>query len=89
MKKQPNIAVEVFLSLVKWFLIFIVINNLIWAGIYSYTLHKASSDIITSAEMLQDGANNNQRVTKHYRRHVITKASMMQEKTNGIKKGWQ
>lgn len=36
MKKQPNIAVEVFLSLVKWFLIFIVINNLIWAGIYFY-----------------------------------------------------
>ena len=36
MKKQPNIAVEVFLSLVKWFLIFIVINNLIWVGIYFY-----------------------------------------------------
>lgn len=34
--KTPNIAVEVFLSLVKWFLIFIVINNLIWAGIYFY-----------------------------------------------------
>lgn len=33
---KPNIAVEVFLSLVKWFLIFIVINNLIWAGIYFY-----------------------------------------------------
>lgn len=63
MKKQPNIAVEVFLSLVKWFLIFIVINNLIWAGIYSYTLHKASSDIITSAEMLQDGSNNKQSIT--------------------------
>lgn len=63
MKKQPNIAVEVFLSLVKWFLIFIVINNLIWAGIYSYTLHKASSDTITSAEMLQDGSNNTQSIT--------------------------
>ena len=63
MKKQPNIAVEVFLSLVKRFLIFIVINNLIWAGIYSYTLHKASSDIITSAEMLQDGSNNKQSIT--------------------------
>lgn len=36
MKKQPNIAVEVFLSLVKWFLIFIVINNLIWAGVYFF-----------------------------------------------------
>lgn len=61
--KTPNIAVEVFLSLVKWFLIFIVINNLIWAGIYSYTLHKTSSDIMTSAEMIQDGTNNTQGIT--------------------------
>lgn len=36
LKKEPNVAVETFLSLVKWFLIFIVINNLIWAGIYFY-----------------------------------------------------
>ena len=61
--KQPNIAVEVFLSLVKWFLIFVVINNLIWAGIYSYMLHKASSDTITSTEMWQDGSNNKQSIT--------------------------
>lgn len=33
---KPNVAVEVFLSLVKWFLIFVVINNLIWAGIYFF-----------------------------------------------------
>ena len=61
--KQPNVAVEVFLSLVKWFLIFIVINNLIWAGIYSYTLHKASSDTMTTTEMWQDGSNNKQSIT--------------------------
>lgn len=35
-ENTPNVAVETFLSLVKWFLIFIVINNLIWAGIYFY-----------------------------------------------------
>ena len=34
--KEPNIVVEVFLSLVKWFLIFIVVNNLIWAGVYFF-----------------------------------------------------
>lgn len=62
-KKQPNIAVEVFLSLVKWFLVFVIINNLIWAGIYSYTLNTASNDTTTSAEMWQDGTNNNQSVT--------------------------
>lgn len=61
--KYPNVAVEVFLSLVKYFLIFIVLNNLIWAGIYSYTLHKASSDTITSTEMWQDGTNNKQSIT--------------------------
>lgn len=60
--KTPNIAVEVFLSLVKWFLIFIVINNLIWAGIYSYTLHKSSSDTMSSTEVWQDGTNNKQSV---------------------------
>ena len=60
---KPDIAVEVFLSLVKRFLIFVIINNLIWAGIYSYTLYKASSDTITSTEMWQDGSNNKQSIT--------------------------
>lgn len=60
--KQPNIAVEVFLSLVKWFLVFIVINNLIWAGIYAYTLTKASAETTSSTEVWQDGTNNKQSV---------------------------
>ena len=63
MKKQPNIAVEVFLSLVKWFLVILIINNLIWAGVYSYTLSKASADTTTTTEMWQDGTNNNQSMT--------------------------
>ena len=35
-KKQdsPNVAVETFLSLVKYFLIVLILNNLIWAGIH-------------------------------------------------------
>ena len=61
--KQPNIAIEVFLSLVKWFLLFVIANNLIWAGIYTYTLHKASSDTMTTTEMWQDGSNNKQSIT--------------------------
>ena len=32
--KEPNIAVETFLSLCKWFLIILILNNLIWAGIH-------------------------------------------------------
>lgn len=63
MEKQPNIAVEVFLSLVKWFLVILIINNLIWAGVYSYTLSKTSTDTTVTTEMTQDGTNNNQSIT--------------------------
>lgn len=61
MKKQPNIAVEVFLSLVKWFLVILIINNLIWAGIFTHYLNKSITSSTT--EMWQDGTNNNQSIT--------------------------
>jgi len=59
--KQPNVAVEVFLSLVKYFLLFVVINNIIWAGIFTYYLNKSVSD--SNIEMVQDGQQNNQSIT--------------------------
>lgn len=59
--KQPNIAVEVFLSLVKWFLVFIVLNNVIWAGVHYGYFAKSFNG--TSMEVMQDGTNNNQSVT--------------------------
>lgn len=59
--KQPNIAVEVFLSLVKYFLIFVVLNNLVWAGIFTYYMNKSITSATT--EMWQDGTNNNQSIT--------------------------
>jgi hypothetical protein len=59
--KQPNMAVEVFLSLVKYFLLFVLINNLIWAGIHFSYVYKSFSG--TSMEVMQDGTNNNQSVT--------------------------
>ena len=58
--KQPNIAVEVFLSLVKYFLLFIILNNLIWAGIHFSYVAKSFSG--TAMEVMQDGTNNNQSV---------------------------
>lgn len=61
LKKEPNIAVEVFLSLVKRFLVFVIINNIIWAGIFTYYVHKSVGD--TTAEMWQEGHNNNQSIT--------------------------
>lgn len=59
--KTPNIAVEVFLSLVKYFLLFVVINNLIWATIHFGYVYKSFGG--TSLEVMQDGTNNNQSVT--------------------------
>jgi hypothetical protein len=60
-KQEPNIAVETFLSLCKWFLIILIINNLIWAGIhFGYYFNSFSG---TSVEMQQDGEHNNQSMT--------------------------
>ena len=58
--KEPNVVVEVFLSLVKWFLLFIVVNNLIWAAIHFGYVHKSFGG--TSMEVMQSGTNNNQSV---------------------------
>jgi hypothetical protein len=59
--EKPNIAVEVFLSLVKWFLVILIINNLIWAGLFVHYVNKSAID--TSVEMTQDGQHNNQSIT--------------------------
>lgn len=61
--KQPNLNTEFGWSVFKGMLMLLIFTNLLWAGICSYTLHKASADIITSAEMMQDGSNNNQSIT--------------------------
>ena len=48
--KQPNIAVETFLSLVKYFLIFIVLNNLVWAGCFMHYVVRTITDGAESIE---------------------------------------
>ena len=59
--KEPNMVGEIFLSLVKWFLVILILNNLIWAGVhYGYFVKSFNG---TSMEVLQDGTNNNQSVT--------------------------
>ena len=60
-QKQPNIAVEVFLSLVKYFLLFVVLINLIWAGIFIHYINQSVTD--SNIEMTQDGQQNNQSIT--------------------------
>lgn len=36
---KPNPFIEVFMSLVKWFLVVLLVNNLIWAGVLYVILH--------------------------------------------------
>lgn len=57
--KEPNAFIEVFLSLVKWFLVILIVNNLIWAGVF---ILATSSEETTETynEMTQDGYNNHQ-----------------------------
>ena len=52
--KKPNEFVEVFMSLIKMFLIVLVINNLIWACVF---VVNSSSDEST---LIQDGSQNTQ-----------------------------
>ena len=56
--KQPNVAIEVFMSLVKWFFIVLLINNLIWAVLF-FVISFGSD---TSMSVAQDGRNNYQEV---------------------------
>lgn len=57
--KKPNEFVEVFMSLVKWFLAFVIVNNLIW-GLVMYSLVAGTSADISQT---QDGTNNYQEMS--------------------------
>ena len=57
--KKPNEFLEVFMSLVKWFLAFVIVNNLIW-GLVMYSL---VADTSTEINQTQDGTNNYQEMT--------------------------
>ena len=54
-----QIAKEVFLSIVKWFLVVLLLNNLIW-GIVLYSFVSGTSADINQS---QDGTNNYQEMT--------------------------
>lgn len=54
-----QIAKEVFLSIVKWFLVVLLLNNLIW-GIVLYSFVSGTS---TDINQSQDGTNNYQEMT--------------------------
>ena len=64
--KEPNIAVEVFLSMWKWFVGALIITNLItsliWASVHYGYFSKSFSGTTSTTEMWQDGTNNNQSI---------------------------
>lgn len=60
--KKPNIIVESFLSVVKYFLLFVVLNNFIWAWVHFGYVTKSFGGSYDIA-MTQDGTNNNQSLT--------------------------
>ena len=55
---ELQIAKEVFLSIIKWFLIVILVNNLIWGFVFYKTVSESSYDV----DAVQDGTNNKQEV---------------------------
>lgn len=55
---ELQIAKEVFLSIIKWFLIVILVNNIIWGVVFFYAIYNTSS----SVSVAQDGTENYQEV---------------------------
>ena len=54
--KKPNEFIEVFMSLIKWFLIILFLNNAIWATVFIVATNEEES----FTELTQDGENNTQ-----------------------------
>lgn len=55
-----EVTYEVFKSLVKYFLVFVVINNLLWASVFGFYIFKSYTSELATVTMDQDGTNNHQ-----------------------------
>ena len=60
-KKQPVLNIEMGWSIFKCMFALLIFTNLLWAGIFTYYMHKSITGDTT--EMWQDGSNNNQSIT--------------------------
>lgn len=56
--EQFNAVKEIFLSLVKWFLVFVVVNNLLWVVVFGYYIGKTMDYDIPSISQTQEGRDN-------------------------------
>lgn len=56
--EQFNAVKEIFLSLVKWFLVFVVVNNLLWVVVFGYYIGKTMEFESASVTQTQEGRDN-------------------------------
>jgi hypothetical protein len=56
--EQFNAVKEIFLSLVKWFLVFVVVNNLLWVVVFGYYIGKTTTYQPTEITQNQEGRDN-------------------------------
>ena len=56
--KKPNEFIEVFMSLIKFFLVVLLINNLIWAGVFVIATNSEETTMIQEGENHIQGVNN-------------------------------
>ena len=56
--EQFNTVKEIFLSLVKWFLVFVVVNNLLWVVVFGYYIGKTMDYETPSITQKQTGGDN-------------------------------
>lgn len=59
--KQPNLNLEIFFALFKWFAIILLLNNLVWAFLHFGYVSKSFGGIDSSINVSQDynESNNN------------------------------
>ena len=62
--EQFNAVKEVFTSLIKWFLLFVVVNNLIWMSVFGYYIHRTFETEPISISQTQDGHDNQQEINR-------------------------
>lgn len=53
---KPNLTVEIFMSVIRWFLLFVIVNNLIWFLV----VHSLVGGNGANISQTQDGESNYQ-----------------------------
>lgn len=62
--EQFSLTKEILSTVIKWFLCFVVINNLIWVSLFGFHIKKTYELEPTSIVQKQDGHDNIQRMVK-------------------------